>query len=62
MDGKVKHTVQKLTTGDIGAITKLKLTKTNDTLSANPNSPTVKPMKFPQSSIEKAVFATNNPE
>lgn len=62
MDGKVKHAVQKLTAGDIGATTKLKSTETNDTLGATANSPTIKPMKFPQSRIEKAVFASSSTE
>ena len=62
MDGKTKHAVQKLTVGDIGATTKLKSTNTNDSLSANPDGPTIKPIKFPQSRIEKAVYAVNNAE
>jgi elongation factor G len=62
MDGKVKHAVQKLTAGDIGATTKLKFTETNDTLGVNPSSATIKPMKFPQSRVEKAVFAVTNSE
>ncbi len=62
MDGKVKHSVQKLTQGDIGATTKLKSTETNDTLNAKENGPTIKPIKFPQSRIEKTVKAVNNSE
>jgi elongation factor G len=62
MDGKVKHAVQKLTAGDMGATTKLKATETNDTLGAKANSPTIKPMKFPQSRLEKAVFASSSTE
>lgn len=62
MDGKVKHAVQKLTTGDIGATTKLKFTETNDTLGAKADSPTIKPMRFPQSRLEKAVFASSSTE
>src|SRR5690606_6320383 len=52
MDGKIKHAVQKLTAGDIGATTKLKYTETNDTLGTKADSPTIKPMKFPQSRLE----------
>lgn len=62
MDGKTKNPVQKLTSGDIGATTKLKSTQTNDTLGATANSPTIKPMKFPQSRVEKAVFASRSTE
>ncbi len=62
MDGKVKHAVQKLTAGDIGATTKLKFTETNDTLGAKADSPTIKPMRFPQSRLEKAVFASSSTE
>lgn len=62
MDGKVKHPVQKLTAGDIGATTKLKFTETNDTLGEHSNSATVKPMKFPQPRVKKAIFAVNTTE
>jgi len=62
MDGKIKHAVQKLTAGDIGATTKLKYTETNDTLGTKADSPTIKPMKFPQSRLEKAVFASSSTE
>jgi len=60
MDGKVKHAVQKLEVGDIGATTKLKYTKTGDTLNSKESGPTVKPIKFPQARVEKAVFAVDN--
>lgn len=59
MDGKVKHAVQKLSAGDIGATTKLKSTITNDTLNENEDGPTIKPIKFPQARIEKTVNAEN---
>ncbi|WP_282031103.1 elongation factor G [Winogradskyella eximia] len=62
MDGKQKHAVQKLTVGDIGATTKLKFTETNDTLASNPKSGTIKPIKFPQPRLVKAVFAESNTE
>lgn len=57
MDGKVKHPVEKLTVGDIGATTKLKGTETNDTLTEKENGPVIKPIQFPQTRMEKAVFA-----
>ncbi|MAX71486.1 MAG: elongation factor G [Flavobacteriaceae bacterium] len=62
MDGKEKHTVQKLSTGDIGATTKLKYTETNDTLASSPESGTIKPIKFPQPRLVKAVFAESKNE
>ncbi|NNF29745.1 MAG: elongation factor G [Flavobacteriaceae bacterium] len=62
MDGKVKHPVNKLTQGDIGATTKLKYTETNDTLNAKEDGPTIKPIKFPQSRIEKTVTAVHAAE
>jgi elongation factor G len=57
MDGKQKHAVQKLTVGDIGATTKLKFTETNDTLASKAEAGTIKPIKFPQARLTKAVFA-----
>ena len=62
MDGKVKHSVDKLTQGDIGATTKLKSAETNDTLNSKEDGPTIKPIKFPQSRIEKTAMAVNNSE
>jgi elongation factor G len=62
MDGKEKHAVQKLTTGDIGATTKLKYTETNDTLASKAEAGTIKPIKFPQPRLVKAVFAENSSE
>lgn len=59
MDGKERQPVNRLTVGDIGATLKLKYTETNDTL-ASPKLPlTIKPIKFPQARIKKAVFAVN---
>ncbi|WP_115461758.1 elongation factor G [Winogradskyella aurantiaca] len=60
MDGKEKHPVQKLTVGDIGATTKLKYTDTNDTLATKAEAGTIKPIKFPQPRVLKAVFAESN--
>ena len=62
MDGKLKHPVQKLTVGDIGATTKLKYTDTNDTLATKAESGTIKPIKFPQPRLVKAVFAESSSE
>ena len=62
MDGKQKHAVQKLNAGDIGATTKLKYTETNDTLASNAEAGTIKPIKFPQPRLVKAVFAENASE
>ena len=62
MDGKNKHSVQKLTVGDMGATTKLKYTDTNDTLASQPESGTFKPIKFPETRLKKAVFAETNTE
>ena len=59
MDGKERNPVQKLTTGDIGATLKLKYTETNDTLGAQDSEITVKPIKYPQTRIRRAVFAEN---
>ena len=62
MDGKQKHAVQKLTVGDIGATTKLKYTDTNDTLASKAESGTIKPIKYPQPRLVKAVFAEDSAE
>jgi elongation factor G len=62
MDGKEKHSVQKLAVGDIGATTKLKYTDTNDTLATKAEAGTIKPIKFPQPRVLKAVFAETNTE
>lgn len=62
MDGKQKHAVQKLTVGDIGATTKLKFTETNDTLASTSEAGTMKPIKFPQPRVVKAVYAENTSE
>lgn len=63
MDGKNRQAVLKLEAGDIGVTIKLKDTKTNDTLSKDGNV-TVKPIRFPEARINKAVSAKekNNEE
>ena len=57
MDGKKRHSVDKLTAGDIGATLKLKNTETNDTLSSVKHEITIKPIIFPQPRIRKAIEA-----
>jgi len=59
MDGKKRHSVEKLTAGDIGATLKLKYTETNDTLRAENKEITIKPIIFPEARIRKAVSAVN---
>ncbi len=56
MDGKNRQAVDKLDVGDIGVTIKLKNTNTNDTLSSN-GKITVKPIKFPDSRVTKAISA-----
>lgn len=60
MDGKSRNPVNKLTVGDLGATLKLKDTATNDTLFKGKNEIALKPIKFPDSRIMKAVSAANN--
>ncbi|TCK69288.1 translation elongation factor 2 (EF-2/EF-G) [Winogradskyella wandonensis] len=62
MDGKQKHSVEKLTVGDIGATTKLKFTETNDTLATKAEAGTIKPIKYPQPRLVKAAFAADKSE
>lgn len=59
MDGKERQPVNRLTVGDIGATLKLKYTETNDTLASTKLPLGIKPIKFPQARIKKAVFAVN---
>ncbi|KGL63482.1 elongation factor G [Polaribacter sp. Hel1_85] len=59
MDGKNKEPVAKLTTGDIGATTKLKFTETNDTLATKAEGFTIKPIQYPDPRITKVIFAEN---
>ena len=62
MDGKNKEAVAKLSTGDIGATTKLKFTETNDTLATKEEGFTIKPIQYPDARVTKAVFAENPKE
>jgi elongation factor G len=57
MEGKDRKQVDKLSVGDIGATLKLKSTETNDTLHTEGSKLTVKPIKYPESRIRKAVHA-----
>ncbi len=57
MDGKKRHTVDKLSCGDIGATLKLKNTETNDTLHTPGKKITIKPIDFPVARIRKVIHA-----
>ncbi|NND52292.1 MAG: elongation factor G [Flavobacteriaceae bacterium] len=59
MDGKKRQPVNKLTVGDIGATLKLKKTETNDTLYSGKKKISIKPIKYPDPRIVKAVNADN---
>lgn len=59
MDGKNRSSVNKLTVGDIGATLKLKFTETGDTLRDKDFDVTLKPIKYPDSRITKAIYATS---
>jgi elongation factor G len=59
MDGKNREPVEKLSAGDIGATLKLKYTQTNDTLREKGSNITIKPIKFPEPRISKAVSAVD---
>jgi elongation factor G len=62
MDGKNRQTVEKLSTGDIGACIKLKYTETNDTLRTKGSNHTIKPIAYPAPRIRKSVSAKNKKE
>ncbi|MFP4091912.1 MAG: elongation factor G [Cyclobacteriaceae bacterium] len=57
MDGKERHPINKLTTGDIGATVKLKDTSTNHTLHAPGHEVKLAPMEFPEPKIRMAIIA-----
>ena len=59
MDGANRTSVDKLSSGDIGATIKLKHTETNDTLHKPGKDLTIKPIKFPEPRISKAVVTHN---
>lgn len=62
VDGKKREPVSKLVVGDIGATLKLKDTETNDTLHQEGHKITIKPIKYPQSRLTKAVSAVSQHE
>lgn len=62
MDGNTKHSVDKLSCGDIGATTKLKDTETNDTFSLSGVGVTIKPIQYPDSRLIKKVTAVDAQE
>ncbi len=53
--GKTRHEIQEIYAGDIGAVVKLKYTKTNDTLTDKPVTYTIKPMEIPKPLMWEAV-------
>tara|TARA_R110000764_G_C11028308_1_gene384914 strand:+ start:8074 stop:10197 length:2124 start_codon:yes stop_codon:yes gene_type:complete len=57
MDGKERRPVSKLNVGDIGASLKLKYTQTNDTLHTEGHQVTIKPIKYPEARVRRAVAA-----
>lgn len=57
MDGKERRPVSKLNAGDIGASLKLKYTQTNDTLHTEGHQVTIKPIKYPEARVRRAVAA-----
>jgi elongation factor G len=60
MDGKNRNPVDKLVAGDIGATLKLKDTDTNHTLHAEDHPVSIKPISFPESRYDAAIFAKNS--
>lgn len=58
-DGKKREPVSKLLVGDIGATLKLKDTRSNDTLRAEGFEVSIKPIKYPESKVTKAVSAVS---
>lgn len=61
MDGKNRQPIEQLEVGDIGVTIKLKDTKTNDTLSKN-GTVTIKPIKFPEPRVTKAITTVDKNE
>jgi len=53
MDGKNRHTIEKLVAGDIGATLKLKSTVTNHTLSHKSFKSAINPIEFPEERIRE---------
>ena len=59
MDGANRTSVEKLSSGDIGATIKLKHSETNDTLYGGNKPITIQPIKFPEPRITKSVVTHN---
>jgi len=59
MDGAQRNSIDKLSSGDIGATIKLKVTETNDTLHVAGHKITIKPIAFPEPRISKAIVTHN---
>lgn len=57
MDGKERHSVSKLTVGDIGATLKLKFTETNDTLYSGKEALALRDIQYPEDRIVLALSA-----
>jgi elongation factor G len=57
MQGKELSAVEKLVTGDIGAVAKLKETRTGDTLTSKDGPLTVPPVAIPEAAISFAITA-----
>ena len=62
MDGKKQIGIDKLAAGDIGAVAKLQLTETSDTLAAPSVKTSCEPIDFPKPSISLAVTAKKQGE
>jgi elongation factor G len=60
MDGKNRNPVNKLMVGDLGATLKLKDSESNDTLYEGKHLIELKPIKYPESRMKKAISAVNN--
>ena len=56
MKGKQQISVSKLPAGDMGAVAKLTVTETNDTLATKENAVLVEPIKFPEPMLAMAVM------
>jgi elongation factor G len=56
LKGKTQETVSRLKAGDIGAVAKLSLTSTGDTLSIRDNPVKIAPVTFPEPVFSQAVY------
>jgi len=59
MDGQLRNSIEKLSSGDIGATIKLKHTETNDTLHVAGKKLSIYPIKFPEPRIAKSIETHN---